>query len=124
MVVGIAQQRGLAELGHVALRYGKSGCDALWCGYYKRRTWGLNEEKTFPPNALCRAPKSSLPVSPTVGQARVWLPLAELAGAEKHRASSSFGQSQGMPSRVARASACHVASSPVFPAIALIHSGL
>jgi hypothetical protein len=30
MAVGIAQQRGLAELGHVvALRYGKSGCHAL-----------------------------------------------------------------------------------------------
>ena len=39
MVVGIAQQLGLAELGHVALCYGKSGCHALWCGYYKRLIW-------------------------------------------------------------------------------------
>ena len=39
MVVGIAQDHDLAELGHVALRYGKSGCNALWWGYYKRLIW-------------------------------------------------------------------------------------
>jgi hypothetical protein len=36
MVVGLAQDRDLAELGHVALRYGKSGFNALWWGYYMR----------------------------------------------------------------------------------------
>jgi len=51
MVVGIAQQRGQAELGHVALRYGKSGCDALWWGYYKRLIWFQRRKRAYSTSA-------------------------------------------------------------------------
>ena len=60
MVVGLAQDRDLAELGHVALWYGKSGCNALWCGYYKRLMWFQRRKSASSTSA------SSSPVEPRI----------------------------------------------------------
>ena len=100
MVVGLAQDRDLAELGHVALRYGKSGCNALWCSYYRRRI-RLQGRKSDSAKQVALSPTVD-PAGQSNGRTREGLVAAyEAMGAARQRLSGSLRKPHRVTCRVA-----------------------